>query len=390
MRGELVAVDLETTGLDSSTDEIIEIGAVRFKDGVVTNEFSVLVDPGRPIPTLVTSLTGLRDEDVVGQPKLLAVLPQLLAFVGNSVFVGHNVGFDAAFLRRQGILQNNLLVDTYELASVLLPRAPRYNLTSLTSSFGIDIGSAHRAVYDARATAYLYWLLWQKALELPYDTLNEITLAAQGLAWDARPVFEAALRERAPEMGGAVDDLFTPDRTERKPLRPNDTITPLNLDEINAIVDDGGLLSVKLPNYEHRSQQVEMARAIGNAFNNTEHLMVEAGTGTGKSIAYLIPSILWSMQNNERVVISTNTINLQEQLIDKDIPTLRDALEIPFTASVMKGRGNYLCPRRLGAVRRRRPTSIDELRTLAKILVWLLESKTGDRGEISLRGSEEN
>ena len=80
--------------------------------------------------------------------------------------------------------------------------------------------------------------------------------------------------------------------------------------------------------------------------------MVEAGTGTGKSIAYLVPSILWAMQNNERVVISTNTINLQEQLIDKDIPTLRDALEIPFSASVMKGRGNYLCPRRLGAVRR--------------------------------------
>ena len=390
MRGELVAIDLETTGLDSTQDEIIEIGAVRFSDGVVTDEFSVLVDPGRPIPTLVTSLTGLRDEDVVGAPKIQAVLPQLLTFVGSAVWVGHNVNFDASFLRRHGILQNNLLVDTYELASVLLPRAPRYNLTSLTSSFGIDIGSAHRAVYDARATAYLYWLLWQKTLELPYATLSEITDAAQSLAWDARPVFEAALRERAPEMGDSIEDLFVPDRNERKPLRPNDTIEPLNLDEINAIVDDGGLLSANLPGYEYRSQQVDMARAIGNAFNSPEHLMIEAGTGTGKSIAYLVPAILWAMQNNERVVISTNTINLQEQLIDKDIPTLRDALDIPFTASVMKGRGNYLCPRRLGAVRRRRPTSVDELRTLAKILVWLLESKTGDRGEISLRGAQED
>src|SRR3954467_2197715 len=110
MRGELVAIDLETTGLDSSTDEIIEIGAVRFKDGIVTDEFSVLVDPGRPVPTLVTSLTGIRDEDLIGQPKLLAVLPQLLTFVGSSVWVGHNVGFDASFLRRPpyGVLQNNL------------------------------------------------------------------------------------------------------------------------------------------------------------------------------------------------------------------------------------------------------------------------------------------
>ena len=196
MRGELVAIDLETTGLDPAQDEIIEIGAVRFHDGVVIDEFRRLIDPGRPLPTLVTSLTGIRDEDLVGAPKIQAVLPQMLAFVGNSPWMAHNVGFDASFLQRQGILQNNLRIDTYELASVLLPRAPRYNLTSLTSLFDFDIGSAHRALYDAKATAYLYWVLWQKALELPYATLREIADAAQGLNWDARPVFEAALRER--------------------------------------------------------------------------------------------------------------------------------------------------------------------------------------------------
>ena len=390
MRGELVAVDLETTGLDSSRDEIIEIGAVRFKDGVVIDEFSTLIDPGRPIPALITSLTGLRDDDLIGAPKLPAVLPQLLAFVGNSPWMAHNISFDSSFLYRQGIMQNNLRIDTYELASVLLPRAPRYNLTSLTSMFDFDIGSAHRALYDAKATAYLYWLMWQKALELPYSTLLEITDAAQNLQWDAKPVFEAALREREPELGAQDATLFEPDDTERKPLRANETTQPLDLDVIREIVDEGGTLSTRLPGYEHRTQQLDMAQGIGDAFNRSQHLMVEAGTGTGKSIAYLVPSILWSLQNNERVVISTNTINLQEQLIDKDVPTLRDALDLPFTASVMKGRANYLCPRRLQAVRRRRPTSVDELRTLAKILVWLLESKTGDKGEISLRGAEEN
>src|SRR6185312_11051203 len=120
MRGELVAIDLETTGLDSNQDEIIEICAVRVKDGVVTDELSILVDPGRPVPTLVTSLTGIRDEDLIGKPKLADVLSQIQMFVRDSVWVGHNVNFDANFLRRQKILQNNLLVDTYELASVLL------------------------------------------------------------------------------------------------------------------------------------------------------------------------------------------------------------------------------------------------------------------------------
>ncbi len=390
MRGELVAIDLETTGLDPTREEIIEIGAVRFKDGVITDEFSTLIDPGRPIPTLITSLTGLRDDDLIGAPKLATVIPQLLTFVGNAPWMAHNVSFDASFLHRQGILQNNLQIDTYELASVLLPRAPRYNLTSLTSLFGFDIGSAHRALYDAKATAYLYWLMWQKALELPYAALREIVDAAQGLQWDARPVFEAALREREPEFGGAEVTLFEANESEPKPLRANEITVPIDLDTIREIVDKDGRLATRLPGYEHRTQQLDMAQAIGDAFNRAQHLMVEAGTGTGKSIAYLVPAILWSLQNNERVVISTNTINLQEQLIDKDVPMLRDALDLPFTASVMKGRDNYLCPRRLQAVRRRRPTSIDELRTVAKILVWLLESKTGDKGEISLRGAEEN
>ncbi len=392
MRGELVSIDLETTGLDPAQDEIIEIGAVRMRDGVIIDEFQTLIDPGRAVPTLVTSLTGLTTEDLKDAPKIQAVLPRLLAFVGDAPFIAHNVGFDASFLNRQGIMQNNLRLDTYELASVLLPRAERYNLTSLTSMFDFEIGNAHRALYDAKATAYLYWVLWQKALELPFETLREITDAAQGLNWDARPAFEAALRERMlqPKDDSVREDLFTPDRNERKALHPNDVIEPLDLDAVTHVVADEGILAQRLPNYEYREQQVTMARTIADAFNRSQHVMVEAGTGTGKSIAYLVPSILWSIQNNERVVISTNTINLQEQLIDKDIPTLRDALDISFTASVMKGRSNYLCPRRLTAVRRRRPTSIDELRTLAKILVWLLESKTGDRGEISLRGSEEN
>ena len=390
MRGEIVAVDLETTGLDATRDEIIEIGAVRFRDGVIIDEFSALIDPGRSLPTLITSLTGLRDDDLVGKPKLAAVLPQLLAFVGDSPLLGHNIGFDTSFLYRQGILQNNLRIDTYELASVLLPRAARYSLTALTDMFGLEIGSAHRALYDAKATGLIYWLLWQKALELPYAALHEIVDAGINLRWDAKATFEAALREREPDDDDSLNHLFTPDDIEHKPLRPNEMIQPLDLSEIGKIVGTEGQLSQSLPGYEYRTQQVEMAEAVGDAFNRSRHLMVEAGTGTGKSIAYLVPAILWAIQNNERVVVSTNTINLQEQLLDKDVPMLRDALSIPFTASVMKGRNNYLCPRRLEAVRRRRPTSVDELRTVAKILVWLLESKTGDKGEISLRGADEN
>jgi DNA polymerase-3 subunit epsilon/ATP-dependent DNA helicase DinG len=129
-----------------------------------------------------------------------------------------------------------------------------------------------------------------------------------------------------------------------------------------------------------------MLRAVADAFSQQKHLMVEAGTGTGKSLAYLIPAAAWALQNGERVVISTNTIALQDQLVNKDIPDMIAALDLDINVSVLKGRNNYLCPRRLNLLRKRQPENVDELRVLAKVLVWLQSSDSGDRNEINLNG----
>ncbi len=396
MRGELVAIDLETTGLDAGQDAIIEVGVVRMRDGEIIDEFTTLVDPNRPIPHLITTITGIRTQDVAGMPRIEAVIPAVRAFVGDVPVVGHNVNFDTSFLLRQGILQTNPRIDTYDMASVLLPRAPRYSLSSLASEVQIDVGDAHRALADARAAGLLYWLLWTKLLALPMETLYEINLLGQDLAWDTRIVFDAALRERMANgetpAAAEVDvmALFGSDTGDAKPLRAPERTVDLSEDSVADVFNDGGVLSRGLASYELRPQQVAMSRHVAQSFNSAQHMMIEAGTGTGKSVAYLVPSILWSTLNRKRVIVSTNTINLQEQLIFKDIPALQDTLGIPFSAALLKGRGNYLCPRRLISVRRRRPTSVDELRTLAKILVWLLESSSGDRGEINLRGPNEN
>lgn len=396
MRGELVAIDLETTGLDASQDEIIEVGAVRFVDGKIVDEYSTLVNPNRAIPALVTNITGIRNDDVIGAPLIQTVLPQISAFIGHATLIGHNIGHDTSFLGRQGILQNNLRIDTYDLASVLMPRAARYSLSNLTREIGINLENAHRALDDARATGLFYNLLWDKLLELPIDTLAEICYLARDLAWDSGIVFEAALEQRIQrgENPAPLDftssGLFSQETRDYPVLRPREQMQPVSETTVRELLDREGLLAKNLPGYEHRPQQISMSTAITNAFNQSRHLMIEAGTGTGKSIAYLVPTILWALQNNERVVISTNTINLQEQLIYKDIPLLKAAMNLDFEAAVLKGRGNYLCPRRLTAARRRRPTSVEELRTLAKILVWLLETTTGDKGEISLRGPVEN
>ncbi|MBZ0279668.1 MAG: DEAD/DEAH box helicase family protein [Anaerolineae bacterium] len=404
MRGELVAIDLETTGLDQEQDAIIEVGAVRVVNGQIIDEYSTLINPGRPIPENITFLTGIRDEDFLAKPhnpgepasrpapSIAEVLPAIRTFVGDAVVVGHNVSFDLSFLNRHGILQNNTSVDTYDLASVLMPRAPRYSLGALSTFLNIDLGEAHRALNDARASANLYLALWQKALALPQATLVEIVNASQDLDWSARLVFEAALNEITklpnPETGPIA--IFKAAPQEDRPISFDGIRQPINTEQLIDLMSENGALINKLEGYQPRSQQIKMTREIADAFNNNDHKMIEAGTGTGKSLAYLIPSISWAINNHERVVISTNTLNLQDQLIFNDIPKLQPVFDVPFKATVLKGRDNYLCPRRLESVRRRRPTHVDELRLLAKIFVWLLESDSGDKGEITVRGPAEH
>ncbi len=397
MREVLVALDLETTGLNKDEDAIIEIGAARFQNGELLETFQTLINPGRTIPDRASLLTGIRTEDLIDAPSLKKVLPDLRRFIGSAPIVGHRIDFDLGFLMPYDVGYGNLALDTYDLASVLLPTSPRYNLTNLAAQLGVELEHAHRALDDALASGKVYWALWQRLLDLPLTTLQEIVESARELEWSAKPVFMAALVERGKSMltGESrplimAQDIFKPSKRIWEPLRANPETHPLDVDELAAIVEDGGTMSQAFPNYEHRPQQVDMLRAATTAFNEGQHLMIEAPTGVGKSLAYLVPAIYWATQNNERVVISTATINLQDQLIGKDMPLLSGVLGVPFRSAVVKGRSNYLCPRRLATLRRRGPTSAGELRVLAKILVWLLESDSGDKGEISLRGFEEN
>ena len=157
-------------------------------------------------------------------------------------------------------------------------------------------------------------------------------------------------------------------------------------------MDEGGPLSEIITGFEHRPEQVAMARAVATAVNQGQRLIVEAGTGVGKSLAYLIPAALYAMMNNRRVVVSTNTINLQEQLLNKDAPVVARALGAvdgitaeDFKFTQLKGRANYLCLKRWNQLRSSEALSESEARLLAKTLVWLETTDTGDRSELNLR-----
>src|SRR5687767_2193930 len=149
---------------------------------------------------------------------------------------------------------------------------------------------------------------------------------------------------------------------------------PATLDSI--LGPDGSIARRLGERYEHRPQQLEMASAVEEALSEQKHLLVEAGTGVGKSFAYLLPAIDYAVKHKKRVVISTHTINLQEQLIDKDIPLLQSVYPDEFTAVLVKGRSNYLCQRRLEQARMRQGYVFDDQRQLDSL--WMIEEWAQD------------
>ena len=395
---EFVALDIETTGLDPQREAILEIGAVRFNGRRVEQEWSTLVNPGRRVPTFITQLTGISNQMVAQAPPISDVRAGLQDFVGDAVIIGHNVRFDLSFLQRYRLFTYNETIDTYEMASVLLPNASRYGLGSLASQLVVPLPATHRALDDALVTHGVYLRLHELALNLPLDLLADIVRLGEQVDWGGYLGFRYALQERSKETmraRPAAQPARGPWFGEEYDLRgapllvPNEEFHDLDPEEVSSILEYGGEFSHHFPEYEFRPQQVEMVQAVTEALSQEKHLLVEASTGIGKSFAYLIPAALYSTTNNTRVVISTNTINLQDQLINKDIPDLQEALGLDFRAAVRKGRANYLCPRRLENLHRRGAESAEEMRVLGKILVWMLETQSGDRADINLNGVPE-
>ena len=212
--------------------------------------------------------------------------------------------------------------------------------------------------------------------------------AIDWLTWDelALPALEAAAME---VLIAARPQAPSPRERERITLDgPLGEVAAARLDadgpvaaEMRAQAESGAARNGRsAPSYEHRPGQLTMARAVGEALTDGGVLMVEAGTGVGKSLAYLVPAILWARAHAEAVVVSTNTKNLQEQLIEKDLPLLARSLGVEFRSALLKGRSNYVCLRRfVTAIRDARASMLPEDRRAAAFLVsWLAADESGD------------
>ena len=398
----LIALDLETTGINAGRDRVLEVGAVKFRDHEELERFEVLVNPGIEIPSFITNLTGITQRDVDFSPEWHQVRDDVNSFIGDCRLVGHRVAFDAQFLRANGVPVHGGTYDTFDLARFVLPAGPEFGLGRLVEHFGLTLDNAHRALPDAVASRDIFLLLLAEIEKLPTQMLSTLSRLAPEDVWSvsslARSILESSrdlLVDRQYSRHGFDEDALIEKLVLNDVPRFYSDIDSEDggvgehfVERVDALFGDDGLLGRALAGFEERSGQREMARAVAKSLAEGTNAIVEAGTGIGKTLAYLIPAAMWSQETGIQVVVSTNTINLQEQLLHKDFAVVRDVLAQltghELQAAQLKGRSNYLCYKRwLDAIGQQQSVSGDA-RVLAQCLNWLPTTDTGDSAELAL------
>lgn len=394
-----IALDLETTGLDPETDEIIEVAAVRFDASGVIATYESLVNPDRALEYRIALLTGIDTRELERAPHFASIASEVESFIGLDPVVGQNPSFDAAFLARRGIPIVGPLYDTFEIAGLVANALTRRGLGDIADHLGVDFPTRHRAMADADAARRVFLVLRERLAAAPPEVLAEAERIAAASDWPLRHLLRDVASEHPRKPGDAERDGFV-HQFVKAPSRHADPLVPTTKrtavpPELAAQLIASQSARTALESYEQRPEQIAMTRAVADTFAEGGALITEAGTGVGKSLAYLVPAALHAVRNNDRVTISTNTINLQEQLIAQDIPVARRILEEAGIAhdelrvAQLKGRRNYLCLLRWSAARRSASLSADEARVLVQLLFWLSETETGDRAELRLRREED-
>lgn len=380
-----VAIDLETTGLDDQA-EIIEIALVKVENNVIKEEWQQLICPSSDIPEDIQILTGISNEMVIDKPLWKDVEEKVLSFLGNNLLVAHNASFDKRILENNlGKDIENIWLDTCELAKITLPTLSSYKLKSLLEFFDLDSQELHRALKDAQMTTRLLENLIEILLKFsPFLLEENIKLLEDeknGLSFILKYVQKNILNNYF-ENDAIVKTVSSEDSQENEGIG-------YSLEKGSDLLKPGGPISENFTDFQYRPQQIAMLENIIKAFQGEKHGLIEAGTGTGKSLAYLIPATLWSKEKKEKVVIATHTIALQEQLFTKDIPFLEEKLRGNISKALVKGRSNYLCLRRFESLKREHNTlNWWEKVFLAQITNWALDTQSGDKEELNLKNWE--
>nr|WP_246366867.1 ATP-dependent DNA helicase DinG [Paraliobacillus salinarum] len=394
-----IIVDLETTGhKPRNGDRMIEIGIVVLEEGSIVNQYTTLINPNVEITPFIENLTGISNSHVQQAPSFEEVALEIRAYFQEGYFVAHNVPFDLGFLNaefeRVGIETIQLpILDTVELSRILLPQAPSYKLEHLGKQLSLTHDAPHRALSDALVTAHLLNFLLEKLARKPYELINHLTKLAPKLKSDLSSILDQLTHQSVLETFDEDEiEIFRGFALKKQPQTNIDLQqqVPSFGELIDHLFDDASGFKQQINHYEKRAGQYEMSTFIHDAFQSRQHAVIEAGTGTGKTLAYLIPAIYQAVKYDERIVISTHLTQLQTQLIEKEMPLLEQILPFQFRATVMKGKQHYVSLVKFEqSMQFNEIDNYDITLTKAIMLIWLTETTTGDFDELSLPSSGE-
>ncbi|WP_263794656.1 helicase C-terminal domain-containing protein [Pediococcus ethanolidurans] len=384
-------VDIETTGTNLNANErVIQISCVFVKKHKIINTFVTDINPEMSIPNAIQQLTGITNQRVRKAPLFDDIAPTLFGLLSNTVFVAHNVNFDFPFLNyefeRVGYPTLSIkAVDTVTLSQILLPSVNGYRLRDLSRYFGIKHEHPHSADSDAFATAKLFIMLMKRLAELPLLTLKQLTALSGSLPRQTAELIQDAFERKQKNPGPLPDYLMIKENIVLRVQR-----TKINDATTEQLGHYPQSKKAKLALFQGdlgwRSAQSRIMNAIYANYKaaDSKALVIEAPTGIGKTIAYLLPFAYLAIQNQLPVVISSTTTLLQSQLIEKAIPILSKILKVSMNATLVKGSNHYIDLAKFSQQLNERDPANQSRLIKMKLLVWLTYTKTGDLDELHI------
>ncbi|SDN36490.1 ATP-dependent DNA helicase DinG [Alkalicoccus daliensis] len=390
-----VVLDLETTGVSyTAGDRIIQLAYSIIENNKIIKTYNSYIHTDQDIPPFVQQLTQIDREKIKNAPAFSEVAPELLRDLNNAYFVAHNVDFDLYFLNES--LEDagydafeGPVLDTVELSRITFPTEDSYKLSELSETLDVLHEAPHRADSDAMATAELLLKNLSMLKSLPKAVLKHLLGLQNGLKSDIRPILEEFFEESSDDLSGIEEYRGIALKKENNTKAEYESETT-SFEDLFSLFQNPDKMSEIMPDFIRREGQEKMMHFVHKVLSNDQIGLAEAGTGTGKTLAYLLPAACFSVSRGERVVISTETIQLQEQLLKREVPLIDKFLPFPVRTALLKGRSHYIC---LQKVETLLDTSFQDVyeRTLAKaqILVWLTETATGDIEELNLAAASD-
>ena len=398
---DVIILDTETTGLSVRDNELIEISAAVLSRQGITERFDTFVHPTGPIPEEIVALTGITNADVAHAPSARDAVAQLADFVGGRPVVAHNATFDRSFIEavKGGVAVSDLWIDSLALSRIALPRLISHKLSSMAELFGCASVS-HRATDDVDALAGVWHILLGALCDLPAGLLRLLADSHPDVPWAYRPIFSALAQNLSDEpfslRAARVRVLDGEPGEERFDADELVGLSMPSREDIERDFAPGGLVDTMYDAYEPRAEQVEMACEVRDALATGTHRAIEAGTGVGKSVAYLVPLIEAAKRNHITVGVATKSNNLADQLMYHELPRLAGVMDDGVSFCALKGFDHYPCLRKLERLARstseiktdRDPA--DTLTAIAVIYAFACQSPSGDLDALGIRWKSVN